>query len=60
MTDPVALPTLAADVEARLKALEVAAVAKEHAVVTWVKANFLHFMNMGGIAYLVAAAKHLL
>jgi hypothetical protein len=54
------LPTLGQDIEQRLKALEVAAVAKEHAVVTWVKANFLHFVNLGGITYLVAAAKHLL
>jgi len=54
------LPPLGQDIEQRLKALEAAAAAKEHALAAWVKANWVHFVNLGGITYLVAAARHLL
>ena len=36
--------------EARLKALEAAAIAKEHHIVAWLKANWVHYANFGGIA----------
>jgi hypothetical protein len=54
MTD---LPPLAQDIEQRLKALEVAAVAKEHALVTKIKANFPHFVTWLGLAYTIFAKK---
>jgi hypothetical protein len=56
MTDPV-LPSLGADIEQRLKALEVAAVAKEHALVAKLKANFPHFVTWAGIAYAMFSKK---
>ena len=36
--------------EARLKALEAAAIAKEHHTVTWIKTNWVHYANFAGIA----------
>jgi hypothetical protein len=36
-------------IEARIKALEAAAIAKEHSIATWLKSNWLHIANGAGI-----------
>jgi hypothetical protein len=47
MTD---LPPIGADIEQRLKALEASIVAKEHALVTKLKANLPHFVTWAALA----------
>jgi hypothetical protein len=58
------LPSVGQDIEQRLKALEEMEAAKAEAFGTkaknWVKGNWLHVVNAGGIAYSIATLKHFL
>jgi len=48
----------ATDLEARVKALEAAAAAKEHHVLAWIKANWAHYVTWVGLAWQIFG-KHL-
>jgi hypothetical protein len=54
MSTPEPIVNVAA-LEARLKVLETAALAKEHAFAAWLKKEAVHYANFAGIA--VALAK---
>jgi hypothetical protein len=45
------LPTIAADIEARLKVLEAKAEAEETKISTWIKTNWAHFVTWAALAY---------